>query len=289
MASMTDTFDSLPGTIGDLSAHGTQVALDLLTTIVGTIDQGVLVVTPQSESIFCNKQFLNIWQIPDRLASDNNAMMQYVLDQLVEPELFVENIIAINSDPEAVFRDEVALKDGRVIERSSRPSRGTHHSEIHRVWCFLDITTRKQSESELVAQQRLVSEQQHQIIEMQQAALAELSTPLIPISDAVLVMPLIGAVDTVRAGQILEALLQGVNDHRPKAVIIDITGVAAVDTQVASSLVQAAQAVRLLGSTAILTGIRPDVAQTLVSLGIQLNNFKSFGTLQDGIAFAQRF
>lgn len=286
--SHTPTLDAAPNTIGDLSRYGTQIALDMLTTVVGTIDQGVLVVSAQSEAIFCNKQFLDIWQIPDHLASDNNAMMAYVLDQLTEPEYFVSKIITINSDPEAILRDEVALKDGRVIERFSQPSRGTHN-EIHRVWCFLDITNRKRAETDLLRQQRLVSEQQDHIIRMQQAALAELSTPLIPISDSVLVMPLIGAVDTVRASNILEALLQGVSDHRPKAVIIDITGVAAVDSQVASGLVQAAQAVRLLGATAIITGIRPDVAQTLVSLGIQLNNFKSFGTLQDGIAYAQRF
>lgn len=285
----TPTLDAAPNTIGDISSRGTQVALDMLTTVVGTIDQGVLVVTPESEAIFCNKQFLNIWQIPDRMAADNKAMMEYVLEQLAEPEYFVSKIIAINSDPQAVIRDEVLLKDGRVIERFSQPSRGTHYNEIHRVWCFLDITYRKRAETDLLRQQRLVSEQQDRIIQMQQAALAELSTPLIPISDSVLVMPLIGAVDTVRAGNILEALLQGVSDHRPKAVIIDITGVAAVDAQVASSLVQAAQAVRLLGATAIITGIRPDVAQTLVSLSIQLNNFKSFGTLQDGIAYAQRF
>lgn len=285
----TPAMESAPKTIGDPAAQGTQIALDMLTTVVGTIDQGVLVVTAESEAIFCNKQFLNIWHIPDRMAADNKAMMEYVLDQLLEPEYFVSKIITINSDPQAVLRDEIPLKDGRVIERFSQPSRGTHYNAIHRVWCFLDITNRKRAETDLVRQQRLVSEQQDRIIQMQQAALAELSTPLIPLSDSLLVMPLIGAVDTVRAGNILEALLQGVSDHRPKAVIIDITGVAAVDTQVASSLVQAAQAVRLLGATAIITGIRPDVAQTLVSLGIQLNNFKSFGTLQDGIAFAQRF
>lgn len=289
MPANVDTLDRAAKTIGDLSGYGTQITLDLLTTIVGTIDQGVLVVTPESQAIFCNKQFLDIWHIPDSIATDNNAMMQFVLDQLVEPDSFIERTIAINSDPRALLRDEIPLKDGRVIERSSRPSQGMHHTAIHRVWCFLDITGRKQAESDLITQQRLVSEQQQRIIQMQQAALAELSTPLIPISDTVLVMPLIGAIDTVRAGQILEALLQGVSERRPKGVIIDITGVAAVDTQVASSLVQAAQAVRLLGARAILTGIRPDVAQTLVSIGIHLNEVKSFSTLQDGIAFAQRF
>ncbi|HEX6288883.1 MAG TPA: STAS domain-containing protein [Herpetosiphonaceae bacterium] len=246
----------------------------------------MLVVNPQSQALFCNKQFLDIWHIPGALADDNQAMMSFVLDQLTQPDDFISKIITINSDPHAVIRDEVPLKDGRVIERSSQPSRGADH-EIHRVWCFLDITNRKHAENELVGQQQLVSQQQQRIIQMQQAALAELSTPLIPISDTVLVMPLIGAVDTQRAAQILEALLEGVSERRPKVVIIDITGVAAVDTQVASSLIQAAQAVRLLGSRAVLTGIRPDVAQTLVSLGVQLTGIRSFSTLQDGVAFAQ--
>jgi ABC-type sugar transport system substrate-binding protein/anti-anti-sigma regulatory factor len=125
-----------------------------------------------------------------------------------------------------------------------------------------------------------------EIIRSQEAALRELSTPLIPLSDAVVVMPLIGTVDSKRAQQILETLLQGVATTRATTVILDITGVLVVDTQVANALVRAAQAVKLLGAGVVLTGIRPEVAQTLVGLGIDLRGIVTLGTLQSGVAFA---
>jgi ABC-type sugar transport system substrate-binding protein len=125
-----------------------------------------------------------------------------------------------------------------------------------------------------------------EIIRSQAAALRELSTPLIPLSDTVFVMPLIGAIDSSRAQQILETLLQGVAANRAATAILDITGVLVVDTQVANALVRAAQAVKLLGARVVLTGIRPEVAQTLVGLGVDLSGIVTLGTLQSGVAYA---
>ena len=142
-----------------------------------------------------------------------------------------------------------------------------------------DITERKRAEQERV---RLQAE----IIQAQAATLAELSTPLIPISDEVLVMPLIGAIDQERAQQVLQALLHGIEHSQARVAILDITGVPVVDTQVASALVQAAQGVRLLGAQVVLTGIRPEVAQTLVGLGVDISSIVTHGTLQSGIAYA---
>ena len=121
---------------------------------------------------------------------------------------------------------------------------------------------RKQAETALRASEERLRRQEE--------ALRELSTPLIPISDRLVVMPLIGAINSRRAQQVMEALLHGLAQRSVDRVILDITGVLVVDTQVANALVSAAQAVQLLGATVILTGIRPEVAQTLVGLGIQL-------------------
>lgn len=156
------------------------------------------------------------------------------------------------------------------------------------MWWFRDVTDHQRAEAALREQQALIQQQQADLIRIQQTALAELSTPLIPISDSVLVMPLIGAVDSVRAGMVMDALLEGVGMHRANAVIIDITGVQVVDTQVANALIQAAQAVRLLGAQVILTGVRPHVAQTLVSLGVSFGTIQTFGTLQDVIRMTIR-
>jgi rsbT co-antagonist protein RsbR len=144
-----------------------------------------------------------------------------------------------------------------------------------------DITEQQHAEREREALQQ-------QVIDAQRDTLRELSTPLIPISDDVVIMPLIGTVDTQRAQQIMENLLDGVTRHQARLAILDITGVAVVDTQVAQALIQVAQAVKLLGSQVMLTGIQPQIAQTLVQLGVDLRGIITRGTLQHGIAEALR-
>jgi anti-anti-sigma factor len=143
-----------------------------------------------------------------------------------------------------------------------------------------DITERKQAE--------LARAEQEALIAKQSAQLAELSTPLLTISDTTVVMPLVGAIDSRRAQQIMEALLTGVAKQNATHVILDITGVPIVDTQVANALLSAAQAVTLLGAQTVLTGIRPEVAQTLVGLGANLSSIVTRNTLQDGIMHALR-
>jgi rsbT co-antagonist protein RsbR len=143
----------------------------------------------------------------------------------------------------------------------------------------LDVT-------EQVAYEAEREQMQAQLIQAQQDTLRELSTPLIPIADHVVIMPLIGAIDTSRAHQILESLLEGVAAHQAEVAILDITGVQVVDTQVAQALIRAAQAVKLLGAQIMLTGIQPQIAQTLVHLGIDLQGITTHSTLQSGITAA---
>jgi anti-anti-sigma regulatory factor len=116
--------------------------------------------------------------------------------------------------------------------------------------------------------------------------LKRLSTPLIPISDRTVVMPLIGALDSRRAEQVMATILDGIAAYRAGIVIIDVTGVATIDTEVAGTLVRVAQAVRLLGAKVFLTGIRPELAQALVTLGTDLRGIATYGTLQSAIAAA---
>jgi rsbT co-antagonist protein RsbR len=144
---------------------------------------------------------------------------------------------------------------------------------------FRDITEQLHAEQERTALQQ-------RIIETQQATLRELSTPLIPLANGVLAMPLVGTIDSGRAQMVMETLLDGVANHQAEVVILDITGVQIIDTQVANALVQAAQAVRLLGAWIILTGIQPQIAQTLVHLGVDLGTLITQSTLQNGITYA---
>ena len=129
-------------------------------------------------------------------------------------------------------------------------------------------------------------EMEEQVLAAQREALRELSTPLIPITDDVVIMPLIGTIDSGRAQLVMETLLDGVAQQQARLVILDITGVPVVDSQVAQALIRAAQAVKLLGARVMLTGIQPQIAQTLVHLGVDLSGIQTQSSLQAGIAAA---
>ncbi|GGA92661.1 RsbT co-antagonist protein RsbRA [Ornithinibacillus halotolerans] len=124
------------------------------------------------------------------------------------------------------------------------------------------------------------------VVSLQRIALQELSAPLIPVMDNITIMPLIGTIDTERAKFIMENLLDGVMRHNAEVVLIDITGVPVVDTMVAHHLFQATEAVRLLGAKCILVGIRPEIAQTIVNLGINFSNLPTKSTLKKGFMLA---
>lgn len=125
-------------------------------------------------------------------------------------------------------------------------------------------------------------------IAKQRAAIAELSTPVLQIRPGLLLLPIVGVIDTARSRQLTEALLQAIRDTRARVVVMDITGVPEVDSEVANRFVQAAQAAGLMGAAPVLTGISPGVAKTLASLGIDLKGLSTLGDLQSGVEAADR-
>src|SRR5262245_61915584 len=140
--------------------------------------------------------------------------------------------------------------------------------------------------SGVVALSQVYISTHERIINEQASRIRELSTPIIPVHTGVLILPLVGAIDSYRAGQIMEALLEGIGREQADVVIIDITGVPMVDTGVANYLLQAARAARLLGSRLVLVGIRAEIAQTIVQLGVDLSDITTHANLQAGIAYA---
>lgn len=127
-----------------------------------------------------------------------------------------------------------------------------------------------------------------EIISRQQEELLELSTPVIKLWDGVLAVPMIGTLDSNRTQLVMEALLQRIVDTESKLAIIDITGVPTVDTLVAQYLLKTATAIRLMGADCIISGIRPQIAQTIVHLGIDLRSVTSKATLADALAMAMK-
>jgi rsbT co-antagonist protein RsbR len=131
-------------------------------------------------------------------------------------------------------------------------------------------------------------EERERVIHEQQEAIRELSTPVLQVRDRLLILPIIGVLDTARARQLTEQLLGAIRDNRATVVVIDITGVATIDRTVANHLVQTVEASRLMGASTILTGLSPDIAQTLVDLGVDLGMMKTVGDLQGGLEEAER-
>jgi rsbT co-antagonist protein RsbR len=124
------------------------------------------------------------------------------------------------------------------------------------------------------------------IIQRQQQELMELSTPVVKLWDGVLALPLIGTLDSARTQVVMENLLESIVDTGAAIAIIDITGVLTVDTLVAQHLLKTVAAARLMGAECIISGIRPQIAQTIVHLGIELTDVATKATLADAFALA---
>ncbi|HTL37318.1 MAG TPA: STAS domain-containing protein [Kofleriaceae bacterium] len=127
-----------------------------------------------------------------------------------------------------------------------------------------------------------------QIISTQQEAIRELSMPVLQVREQLLVIPLVGVLDSTRARQLIESLLGAIRDRRAHGVVIDVTGVPIVDTAVAAHLVQACDAASLMGTLVVITGISPEMAVTLVSLGAKLPAAETLVDLQEGIEYIEK-
>lgn len=126
------------------------------------------------------------------------------------------------------------------------------------------------------------------VIAQQAETLLELSTPVVKLWDGIVALPLVGTLDSARTQVVMEALLQALVETGSEHAIIDITGVPAVDTQVAQHLLKTVQAARLLGAECIVSGIRPQIAQTVVALGIEFGDIHTKATLADAMLLAMR-
>jgi rsbT co-antagonist protein RsbR len=130
--------------------------------------------------------------------------------------------------------------------------------------------------------------ERERVIVQQQEAIRELSTPVLQIRDRLMLLPIIGVIDTHRARLITDNLLKAIRANRVKVVVMDVTGVATIDSRVANHIMQTVAAARLMGATVIVTGISSEVAQSLVALGIELTKLNTVGDLQGGLEEAER-
>jgi rsbT co-antagonist protein RsbR len=189
------------------------------------------------------------------------------------------------------IENEESLTDGagnlRTIWTRKFPLRDAKGQVIGLSGIITDITAvkRRQEQAEHLEAQ---IEEKLAIIEAQGSLLDQLSVPVIQVWDNIMLLPLIGVIDSRRAAQVLDSLLQSIARASARFVILDVTGVPMVDTSVAGYLMRAVQAAQLLGCQSILVGISPEIAQTLVGLGVDFNHILTRATLQNGLDYALR-
>ncbi len=177
----------------------------------------------------------------------------------------------------------------RIAAAFNDPAAGLAHWHSLKKLMFLDIGLALDSYT--AAREQVIREQQAALRELatrqQQETIRELSTPVLQVRPGLLILPIVGAIDSQRALELTQSVLRAIRDRRARVVVIDITGVPAVDSAVANHLVQTVDACRLMGASVILTGLSPEVAQTVVMLGIDLSKMRTVGDLEGGLAAAE--
>jgi rsbT co-antagonist protein RsbR len=177
----------------------------------------------------------------------------------------------------------------RIMPTFEDAADGLAHWQALKKLVFLDIGLAL--DTYLAAREQVITEQQGALRELatrqQQETIKELSTPVLQIRAGLLMLPIVGAIDSLRAQMVTQSVLAAIRDRRGRVVVIDITGVPGVDSAVANHLVQTVEACRLMGAAVIVTGLSPEVAQTLVTLGIDLSKMRTVIDLEGGLAAAE--
>lgn len=271
------------------SALGDAGDLDgVLRAMLEAAPEGVMYVTADGRIAYVNQRVLEMWQLPAELArrGDVGEMMAAVQERLVDPAAFLELVHRVRAGGQREWHQTIEFKDGLALECTIREVRlaGTFGG---RIWLFHDITSQRRAAKQLAdseASLRTIVEEQQRLI----ATIQEISTPVLPIYNQVLVLPLVGHLDQTRSSHLMDALLLAIQRYQAQVVIIDITGVNVVDTSVANSLIESTRAARLLGAQCVLVGISAAVARTIVHLGVDLASVITKRDLQAGVAYALR-
>jgi rsbT co-antagonist protein RsbR len=248
--------------------------------ILDAIPDFVLVKSEKSRIVWANKAFREYYAMSeDELNGVIDAPFNEpdYTQQYIQDDAFVFNNGQVLNIPE----ETVTRHDGeaRLFNTIKSPIYNEAGQVIMTLGVSRDITERKEADAE---RERL----HQQVIDVQRRLVLELSTPLIPLLDGILIMPLIGSIDTARARDIMRTMLKGIGDHRAKILILDITGVPLVDSGVAAHLNKAILAARLKGVGTIITGISDAVAETIVDMGIDWSSVETQRDLQGGLMSA---
>lgn len=231
---------------------------------------------------YVNKKFANTFGY-----SLNEMIHELTVDDIIYPDDrdLVRNNLRRRTDGE-IFNIQYTFrgqkKDGTIIHIEANGSVTTYNKHPAVIGTLIDITDRIQVEQER-------AQLQQDLIDAHRQAINELSTPIIPIMDGIIILPLVGSVGADRARTVMRNLLAGISQHRAKVVIVDITGVNTIDTQVVGYLNRAIQAARLKGAHAIVTGLSDALAEAIVDMGIDWSTIDTLSSLQAGLHAAIQY
>lgn len=258
---------------------------ELLQLVLDTIPDPVFVKDRQHRWIACNPGFCRlIGQHYDDLIGRSDP--DYWPKEQADVFWSYDDVVFNSGEP--VENEEAATgSDGvtRTIWTRKFPMKNAQGEVVGLCGLITDITDlkRRHMEAERIAAE---NREQRAIIDAQAALLDRVAMPVIQIWQGILLMPLVGEINDRRAAQALESLLQAIGQRGAEFVILDITGVPGIDTAVARHLVRAVQAAELLGCRSVMVGIGPEIARTLVGLGVDFSRITTQGTLQSGLAYA---
>jgi rsbT co-antagonist protein RsbR len=260
-------------------------SFELLQAIIDTFPDPIFVKDLQHRWIACNQAFCTI------IGQPYDALIGHSDPDFWPPEqaeVFWRLDDEVFSSGEFRGNEElITVPDGglHTIWTRKYPLRDAQGQVVGLCGIITDITDIKHRREELEHLEAEINEKKA-IIEAQATLLDQLSAPVIQVWESVLLLPLIGVLDSRRAARMLESMLESVASKGAQILIVDITGVPVVDTSVASYLVRAVQAAQLLGCRTLLVGISPEIAQTLVGLGIDFSRITTRATLQSGLEYA---
>jgi rsbT co-antagonist protein RsbR len=277
--------EELAGTrsrIAELEAANEKALLDqqLLQVLLDDVPDKVYFKDTESRFIKVSRSMAEMFGLSDPTAIVGKTDFDFFTEEHARPA-FEDEQEVIRTGRLVAKEEKETWADGRETWANTvkLPLRDREGEIIGTLGISRDITERKGIEAE--------SAQLHQqVIEAQQRAIQDLSTPVIPVLEGVIVMPLVGSIDTLRARDIMRKLLGGIREHRAKVVIMDITGVPIVDSGVAAHLNKTIQAARLKGARTIVVGISDAVAETIVDLGLDWSGIETLSDLQTGLRAA---
>ncbi|MEP7188553.1 MAG: PAS domain-containing protein, partial [Roseiflexaceae bacterium] len=257
-------------------------SFELLQSVIDTFPDPIFVKDLQHRWIACNGAFCTLLGRPYAEVIGYSDADYFPPEQV---QKFWEGDDQVVTTAQPTENEElITHQDGsvRVIWTRKYPLRNVQGNVIGLCGIITDISEIRRRQDEVGRLEAEITSQ-IEIIQAQSVMLDELSVPVIQVWEDILLLPLVGAIESHRAAQVMENLLESVGRTGAQIVIIDITGVPIVDTSVASYLIRAVQATQLLGCQSILVGISPEIAQTLVGLGVDFSRIITRATLQNGL------